>query len=74
MQFERSIALAPAQTESYFRLGLLELDSKDLDEAASNLRQVLDREPKHAGALTALGRVALNRSATLKRSICCSGL
>lgn len=61
LQFERSIALAPAQTESYFRLALLDLDSKDLDSAARNLRQVLDREPKHAGALTALGRVAFEQ-------------
>jgi tetratricopeptide (TPR) repeat protein len=55
-QFERSVALAPAQIESYYRLGLLDLDSNDWDAASRNLRQVLDREPKHAGALTALGR------------------
>jgi tetratricopeptide (TPR) repeat protein len=60
-QFEQSIALGPAQTESYYRLGLLDLDSKDLDSAAKNLRHVLDREPKHAGALTALGRVAFEQ-------------
>lgn len=57
-QFERAIALAPGQTESYFRLGLLDIDSKDLDAAARNLRHVLDREPKHAAALSALGRVS----------------
>jgi tetratricopeptide (TPR) repeat protein len=56
-QFERSIALAPAQTEAYFRLGLLDLDSKDFDSATGDLRHVLDREPKHSGALAALGRV-----------------
>lgn len=56
-QFEQSIALAPTQTESYFRLGLLDLDSKDLGSAAKNLRLVLERDPKHAGALAALGRV-----------------
>ena len=64
-QFERSIAVAPAmasagapaQTESYYRLGLLDLESRDLESAARNLRQVLDREPKHSGAMTALGRV-----------------
>jgi tetratricopeptide (TPR) repeat protein len=56
-QFEKSIALSPAQTESYFRLGLLDLDSKDLDSAAKNLRQVLERDPKHSGALAAWGRV-----------------
>jgi tetratricopeptide (TPR) repeat protein len=56
-QFEQSIALTPAQTESYYRLGLLDLDSKDLDLAAKNLRHVLERDPKHSGALAALGRV-----------------
>jgi tetratricopeptide (TPR) repeat protein len=60
-QFERSIAvapaMAPAQTESYYRLGLLDLESKDWQSAARNLRQALDREQKHSGALTALGRV-----------------
>ncbi len=64
-QFERSIAVAPAmasagaptQTESYYRLGLLDLESKDLESAAKNLRQVLDRKPQHSGAMTALGRV-----------------
>jgi len=60
-EFERSIALAPAQSESYFRLGLIDLDAKDLDEAARNLHQVLAREPKHAGALSALGRVAFEQ-------------
>jgi tetratricopeptide (TPR) repeat protein len=56
-QFEWSIALTPSQIESYFRLGLLDLDSKDFDAAAKNLRIVLEHDPKHAGALAALGRV-----------------
>jgi tetratricopeptide (TPR) repeat protein len=56
-QFEWSIALTPSQIESYFRLGLLDLDSKDFDAAAKNLRIVLEGDPKHAGALAALGRV-----------------
>jgi tetratricopeptide (TPR) repeat protein len=60
-QFDRSIALGPEQTESYFRLALLELDSKDLDSAAKNLGHVLNREPKHAAALSALGRVAFEQ-------------
>jgi tetratricopeptide (TPR) repeat protein len=60
-QFERSIVLAPKQTESYFRLGLIELNGRDLDEAAANLRQVLSRDSKHAGALSALGRVAFEQ-------------
>ncbi len=60
-QFERSIVLAPEQTESYFRLGLIELNMKDLDEAATNFRQVLTRDSKHVGALSALGRVAFEQ-------------
>jgi tetratricopeptide (TPR) repeat protein len=60
-QFEQSIALAPEQTESYFRLGLIELNVKDLDEAAANLHQVLTRDSKHAGALSGLGRVAFEQ-------------
>jgi tetratricopeptide (TPR) repeat protein len=60
-QFEQSIALAPTQTESYFRLGLLDLDSKDLDAAARNLRLVLERDPKHAGAMAALGQLEFER-------------
>jgi tetratricopeptide (TPR) repeat protein len=59
--FEQSIALAPTQTESYFRLGLLDLDAKDLDAAARNLRLVLVRDPKHAGALAALGQLEFER-------------
>src|SRR5260370_41447657 len=61
IQFEKSIAITPAQTESYFRLGLLDIDSKVLDSAASNLYRVLDRDFKHAGALAALGRVEFER-------------
>jgi len=60
-QFERSIALAPDQTESYFRLGLIELNTKDLDAAATNFRQVLTHDAKHAQALSALGRVAFEQ-------------
>ena len=56
-EFEKSIALAPVQTESYFRLGVLDLNAHDLDAAATNFQHVLDRDPKHAGALAALGRV-----------------
>ena len=60
-QFERSIVLAPEQTESYFRLGLIELNTKDLDEAATNFRLVLTRDSRHAGALSAFGRVAFEQ-------------
>jgi tetratricopeptide (TPR) repeat protein len=56
-QFEQSSALRPAQSESYFRLGLMDLESKDWESATKHLQLVLEREPKHSGALTALGRV-----------------
>ncbi|PYX73214.1 MAG: hypothetical protein DMG78_09755 [Acidobacteria bacterium] len=62
-EFEKSIALAPVQTESYFRLGLLDLDSKDFNSAERNLRHALDRDPKHAGALAALGRLRFEQKA-----------
>ena len=55
-EFEKSISLSPAQTESYFRLGLLDLDSKDLDAASKRFLHVLERDPKHAGALAGMGR------------------
>ncbi|HZP00305.1 MAG TPA: tetratricopeptide repeat protein [Terriglobia bacterium] len=56
--FERSIALRPAQTESYFRLGVIELDHEQWDGAKKNFRIVLDRDNNHAGALAGLGRIA----------------
>lgn len=62
-EFEKSIALAPVQTESYFRLGLLDLDSKDFNSAERNLCHALDRDPKHAGALAALGRLRFEQKA-----------
>jgi len=34
---------------------------KDLDEAATNFRQVQARDSKHAGALSGLGRVAFEQ-------------
>ena len=56
-QFEQAIALAPQQTEAYFRLGVLELQAENWGPARANLQQVLDRDPRHAGALSAMGRV-----------------
>jgi Flp pilus assembly protein TadD len=60
-QFEKSIQLQPAQSESYFCLGLLDLDENNLDDASKHFSGVLKRDPKHAGALTGLGRVAFQR-------------
>lgn len=58
-EFEPSIALQPAQTETYFHLGVLQPDAKQLKAAEGNLRHVLERDPNHAGALAALGRPEL---------------
>lgn len=57
IQFQKSIALAPEQTEAYFRLGSLELRTHDFDSARIHLKQVLDRDSNHAGALSAMGRL-----------------
>jgi tetratricopeptide (TPR) repeat protein len=56
-QFAKSIALAPEQNEAYFQLGVLELHSDNFDTARTDLQHVLDRDSKHAGALSALGRI-----------------
>jgi len=74
-QFERSIALQPAQTESYFQLGMMDLDQGKLDGASGRFSHVLDRDPKHAGALTGMGRVKFQQkdyedaSALLQRAV-----
>ncbi|HTB98455.1 MAG TPA: tetratricopeptide repeat protein [Terracidiphilus sp.] len=56
-QFERSIALAPALGESYYRLGLLDLDAGDYDRATQDLHAALEHKPNDAGVLVALGKV-----------------
>jgi tetratricopeptide (TPR) repeat protein len=56
-EYERSIALQPLQTESYFQLGLIELEAGNADAAAEKFEQVFKRAPQHAGALTGFGRV-----------------
>ena len=60
-QFERSIALRPVQTESYFRLGLLDLAENQPENAENNFRKTLNRDAKHAGALTGMGQAAYQR-------------
>jgi tetratricopeptide (TPR) repeat protein len=60
-QFEKSIALQPQQTESYFQLGFLDLESRNIQEATRHFERVLQRDPKHAGALTGMGRVAFEQ-------------
>jgi Flp pilus assembly protein TadD len=54
-QFERSIALAPMQTESSYRLGLLDLRSKDYEAATRDLWHALDYEPNDAAVYSSVG-------------------
>jgi tetratricopeptide (TPR) repeat protein len=56
-QFERSIELQPAQTESYFQLGRMELEAGELGAADEQFNRVLNRDPHHAGALAGEGRL-----------------
>ncbi len=60
-EFEKSIQLQPVQTESYFCLGLLDLDENKLADASKHFAEALKQDPKHAGALTGVGRVAFQR-------------
>jgi tetratricopeptide (TPR) repeat protein len=62
-EYERSIQLEPDQTECYFELGILDIDSGDLKSASDRFNRVLKRDPHHAGALTGAGRVAFQQKA-----------
>ena len=57
IQFAKSIQLAPDQIEPYFRLGTWELHDNNLDSSRIDLQHVLDRDPRHAGALSGIGRL-----------------
>jgi tetratricopeptide (TPR) repeat protein len=57
-EFERSIQLQPAQTESYYELGQLELEMQHDAQAAPLFQKVLARDPTHGGALTGMGIIA----------------
>jgi tetratricopeptide (TPR) repeat protein len=56
-QFEKSIELQPAQTESYFQIGRIELEGGEIDTAERQFTRVLKRDPRHAGALSGMGRL-----------------
>lgn len=60
-EFERSIALAPNQAESYYQIGQMALDSGDYALAERECRKALEHDPKHGGALTALGIAAFRQ-------------
>jgi tetratricopeptide (TPR) repeat protein len=61
LHFEKSVQLQPVQTESYFQLGLLDLEQKQFQDAATRFERALERDPKHAGALFGLGRIAFEK-------------
>jgi tetratricopeptide (TPR) repeat protein len=57
-ELERSIALQPHQTESYYELGQIALDSHDDVTAKEDYEKVLASAPNHGGALTGMGVLA----------------
>jgi tetratricopeptide (TPR) repeat protein len=58
VEFERSIALAPNQAESYYQIGQMALDNGDYIAAQQECRKALEHDSKHGGALTAFGIAA----------------
>jgi tetratricopeptide (TPR) repeat protein len=56
-EFEKSIDLQPAQTESYFQLGRIDLEAGDLHAAEGQFNRALKRDPRHLGALAGMGRL-----------------
>jgi len=60
-QYEKSIELQPVQTEAYLQLGLIDLDEKKMDQAEERFRHVLQRNPKHSGALFGMGRAEFEK-------------
>jgi tetratricopeptide (TPR) repeat protein len=57
-EFQRSIALAPNQAESYYQIGQMALDHGDYPEAQQECRKALEYDSKHGGALAAMGIAA----------------
>lgn len=54
--FEQSILLQPAQTESWYELGMLDLGARQLQKAEDEFQHVLNRNPRHTGALLGLAQ------------------
>ena len=50
--------MAPNQAESYYQIGQMALDNGDYIAAQQECRKALEHDPKHGGALTALGVAA----------------
>jgi tetratricopeptide (TPR) repeat protein len=60
-ELQKSVELQPEQTESYLQLGRICVDEGDLDCAAADFDHVLQRDPRHAEALSGMGRVSFQR-------------
>jgi len=54
-EFEKSVALMPVQTESYYQLGQLALEGGMYQDAIDRETHVLARNPHHGGALVVTG-------------------
>jgi Flp pilus assembly protein TadD len=65
-EFERSIALQPVQTESYYQIGKIELDAHHDAKAESLFLKTLDRDPSHGGALAGMGMLAFRDKEYIK--------
>jgi len=61
VEYEKSIALRPEQTESYYELAEMAVDANLDDKAEPLLKRVLERDPKHGGALTEMGVISFRR-------------
>jgi tetratricopeptide (TPR) repeat protein len=53
--------LAPNQAESYYQIGQMALDNGDYALAQQECRKALEHDPKHGGALAALGIAAFRQ-------------
>jgi tetratricopeptide (TPR) repeat protein len=54
-EFKRSIELQPKQTEAYYELGEVFLNENKLQESLPEFQKVLERSPRHGGALVGVG-------------------
>jgi tetratricopeptide (TPR) repeat protein len=61
MELRRSVELQPQQTESYYELGDIALKRHEDDAAAPQFGKVLERNPKHGGAVTGMGIIAYRK-------------